>query len=130
MVCRVIVQNTLVQQPPALKVAHLDDSLIMRMTWQRALQGKTVFSSFTKPEELFDQTESFDLVITDLYFDNSSCTGRDALNWLKRHFPLTKVAASSNAHPDELFGFDSVLTKDDSPSLDRIRELCAGLSQA
>jgi signal transduction histidine kinase len=118
----------IVDSPTPLKVAHIDDSLIMRMTWQRALQGKAVFSSFSKPEELFDQTEPFDLVITDLYFENSSYSGRDALSWLRRHFPLTKVAASSNAQPDELFGFDAILSKDESPNMDRLRELCAGLS--
>jgi signal transduction histidine kinase/DNA-binding NarL/FixJ family response regulator len=79
------------------RVAHVEDSLIVRLSWRRLLQEETNFISFTKPEEIFEQQEAIDVVITDLHFDNSSLTGRDVLAWVRQNHPHATVFASSNA---------------------------------
>lgn len=98
---------------PPMRVAHIEDSLILRLAWKKALQGVCSFRSFDSPDAFFASEKKFDVVVTDLNFENSAYTGRDVLGRVKETSPHTVTLISSNALEDWK-DFDGTIDKNES----------------
>jgi signal transduction histidine kinase/DNA-binding NarL/FixJ family response regulator len=106
--------------PHKLRVAFVDDSLVMRLSWKRALADRLNLSLFASPEELFRSNKQFDVVVMEMNFDNSTLSGVDVAHWSRATFPSARVFLCSN-EPMVADGlFDSRLCKERVPTLEEL----------
>jgi signal transduction histidine kinase/CheY-like chemotaxis protein len=103
-----------------MHVAFADDSLVMRLSWKRALADRLNLCLFASPEELFRSNQQFDVVVTDMNFDNSTLSGVDVAHWSRSAFPGARVFLCSN-EPMMADGlFDGRLCKERVPTLQEL----------
>ena len=113
-----------------IRIAHVDDSLIFRMSWKvqlQAMEGVEI-ESFDSPESFLEalKNKSFDIVFTDYYFDPvSETTGLELAQELKEQgFEAPLILSSSIEekpdHFDELF---AGLISKDAPTWSELQEL-------
>lgn len=98
------------------RVAFIEDMLVMRLTWKIALGELVDLSLFTSPEEFIANNGKFDLVVTDLNFDNSTSSGADVAKWVSSRTPNVKVYLCSNQDDVDMQHFHHRIPKDAMPS--------------
>lgn len=102
--------------PKKLKVAFVDDSLVMRLSWKRALAHELELVLFTRPDEIMKTEQKFDIIVTDMNFDNSVLSGNDVAVWASQNHSATPILLCSNETemPGDLF--DGRVKKDAEPT--------------
>lgn len=108
-------------EPLKLKVAFADDSLVMRLSWKRALAADVDLKVFSSPEEIMSTRETFDVVVTDMNFDNSDLSGKDVANWVRTSLPKARVLLCSNeGDVSDVKLFSGRVPKSEAPTRDAL----------
>ena len=102
------------------RVAYIDDMLVMRLTWKRTLGGLVELSLFDSPESFFASDSTFDIVVTDLHFDNSQLSGKDVAHWVTSKMPDVRLFLCSNDDSVDPSLFKDRIPKDVLPTLELI----------
>lgn len=103
---------------PRLKVAVLDDSAIVRLSWKRAMGTSIELSLYSSPHEFFSQPiDRFDVVVTDLNFGSGQETGEFVARRLRESYPSIPILVCSEADfPNQSGLFTACLGKAQLPN--------------
>jgi DNA-binding response OmpR family regulator len=106
-----------VEQP--LRIALIEDSLVMRVSWRQWLGDSCVLSEFKFPEDFMSISDStYDFIITDMNFDGSDFDGADIAKFAKQNKMTDFVFLSSGVEFEDKDGvFDCQLDKSRSYTL-------------
>jgi signal transduction histidine kinase len=106
-----------------LRVAFVDDSLVMRLSWKAALGNHVALTLFKFPREIQSSGMDFDVIVTDMRFDTTSDDGVTVARWARSELPAAKVIVCSADNQVDMSYFDGSIEKERLPTLAWIESL-------
>lgn len=100
--------------PQKVRIAMVEDSLATRLVWKSGVDRRVDLSLFERPEDFFESSELFDVVLTDLHFDNSPLTGEACLKHARK-VGVSKILLFSNSDEFDSSLFDGRIAKETEP---------------